>query len=65
MRDIQDPPNHLKGATTIAGELLEITHDCLRRYEYPEEPLLPRFKRLVLQADGAGFGRCRWGLRGV
>jgi len=40
----------------LIGELLEIPHDRLLPYEYPKEPLLPGFKRLILQADGVGFG---------
>src|SRR5450631_4302696 len=39
----------------LIDELLEISHDRLLPYENAEEPLLLRFNRFVLQADGVAF----------
>src|ERR1700733_6955349 len=40
---------------SLIGELLEISHDRLLPYEYPEKPPLLRFNCFVLQADGVAF----------
>jgi hypothetical protein len=52
---------------SLIGELVEISNDRLLPYENPEEPLLPlllRFNRFVLQADGVAFCIVRFETRG-